>query len=72
MKVSRRTNLSEAEQDSVLIEDMGIRIERFTDFHWRLNDKIDIWPSSKKFMIRDGFHKVRFFSSLLEIVPFLK
>lgn len=30
------------------IEDDGHTVERFTDYHWRING-MNVWPSSKKY-----------------------
>lgn len=47
----------------IAIEDAGHKVERFTDYHWKING-IDVWPSSKKYM-KNG--QVKSFNKLEEI-----
>jgi hypothetical protein len=49
MKEWKRIALEEALDEAIAIEDSGNKVERFTDYHWRING-IDVWPSSKKYM----------------------
>ena len=41
--------LMEAEEDIIYVEDAGHKVERFTDWHWRI-DGIDFYPSTLKYM----------------------
>jgi len=66
-KLLRKSNLEQAEHDIATIEDEGHLVERFTAFHWRVDDLIDVWPSSKKFMVRDGNFRVRIYNQMKEI-----
>ena len=29
----------------------GYDVKKFTDFHWRINDELDIWPSKNKYHV---------------------
>ena len=66
-KLLRTQNLSQAENEIIEIEDAGHQVQRFTDFHWRIDDKIDVWPTSKKYMKRDGFFNVKNYNKLGDI-----
>lgn len=48
--ITKRLNLKEANEQAIELEDAGHTIERFNDYHWRIDGHIDVWPSSKKFM----------------------
>lgn len=50
-KLQKRLNLEKANEEIIEIEDEGHQVERFTDYHWRI-EGIDVWPSSRKFMKR--------------------
>lgn len=50
MRLWQKTNLHEAEEEIIAIEDAGHSVTRFTDWHWRIDDETDVWPSKKKFM----------------------
>lgn len=62
--ITKIINLREANEQAVELEDEGHTIERFTDYHWRIDGRIDVWPSSKKFM-RNGM--VRLYKRLPDI-----
>lgn len=53
-KLIRQQNLIKAEEEIAELEDCGHTVERFGDFHWRIDDYYDVWPSSKKYMKKDG------------------
>lgn len=63
----RKLNLIEAENEIVEIEDCGHKVSRMTDYHWRIDEYIDIWPSSKKFMKLDGNFKVHIYKRIRDI-----
>lgn len=63
--------MEEAEQDLYELEGQ-FEVTRFTDYHWRFNDKIDVWPTSKKYMVRNGFWKVLSYKDLFEVAERLK
>lgn len=35
--------------DAVHLEDRGVRVERFTDYHWRVGQRFDVWPTTGTF-----------------------
>ena len=56
----------EAQRDVIAIEDEGHEVLRLTDWHWRIDGKVDVWPSSKKYMVL-AEHRVRKYSRLTEL-----
>lgn len=66
-KRKKQANIEQAESDAAELEDAGHTVTRFTDFHWRVDDKIDVWPSTKKFMKRDGSWVVRNYTKIIDI-----
>lgn len=52
MKAWKLAALNQANDEAIAIEDEGHTIERFNDYHWRVDGRIDVWPSSKKYMVR--------------------
>lgn len=73
MKISRAIAYSEAQREVIGIEDAGNRVERLTDYHWRVNGKIDWWPSGKKYQINKGnvrqYEDIKDFICLLSQYP---
>lgn len=66
MKEFKKRNLEQAEIQAIELEDLGHSIFRSTDYHWKLDGNIDIWPSVKKYMGRDK--KIHFYENLIDIV----
>ena len=46
----------------------GYTVQKFTDFHFRINNKIDVWPSVGKYWVKGTKVKGRYYdlNSLLE------
>lgn len=63
----RIKNLKQAQDEVVELEDAGHIISMFTDYHWRIDNYIDVWPSSKKYMKQDGNYKIKHFVHLKDI-----
>lgn len=63
--MARRAWKVEAYKKAVEVVDMGYELEKFTDWHWRLNGIIDIWPSSQKYMVGK---QVKHYQNLKEIL----
>lgn len=68
MKQWKRINLKEAIDEVIEIEDSEIRVDRLTDFHWKING-IDVWPSTKKYMVNGEIKK---YNKLNEIFSSIK
>lgn len=64
---NKLNNLQQSLDEVILLEDEGHRVDRFSDVHWRIDDLVDVWPSTKKYMIRDGRWEVSFFETLSDI-----
>ena len=64
MKTWKIQAYNQASNEIVEIEDNGHKVIRFNDYHWRIDNEIDIWPSTKKFM-KNG--QVKKYSTLKEI-----
>jgi hypothetical protein len=66
-KLWKKGNLEKAQGEIIEIEDAGHEVTRFTDVHWRIDGKIDVWPSSKKYMHLDGFWQVEHYQNINDI-----
>lgn len=65
MKAWKVEAYKQANKEVVALEDEGHMIERLTDYHWRINGLIDVWPSSKKYQ-KAG--RVRTYKKLKEVL----
>ena len=67
-KLTRKKAYEEANEEVIELEDAGHQVTRFTDWHWRIDDKIDVWPGNKKYMKLDGFYQVKRYEKLKDIL----
>lgn len=65
MKIVNQCNYEEALRDIIGIEDDGHKVQRFNDWHWRIDNYIDVWPSSKKYR-KNG--KILHYNRLTDII----
>lgn len=68
MKAWQHAALAAAEVEAAALEDAGHTIIRLSDYHWRIDDKIDVWPSRKKFMLKGGT-VVMHYHQLQDVIP---
>lgn len=61
----KRVAMSNSLKQIIDIEDSGHKVDRLTDYHWKING-IDVWPSSKKYMRADKV--VREYENLIDIL----
>lgn len=61
----KKVALEQARVDAIKIEDDGHKVQMFTDYHWRI-DGIDVWPSSKKFMVGGVVRRYKRLENILQ------
>jgi hypothetical protein len=65
MKSWKKINFKRAQAEEIEIMDLGHSIVRFTDYHWRIDDKIDVWPSTRKYL-KGG--KIGFYEKMKDVL----
>lgn len=49
-KALRRQNLSDGAKDLEILVALDYQVIPFSEYHFRINNEMDVWPSSKKYM----------------------
>lgn len=47
-KEQRALNLFQGEQDLEVLVAFDYKVVQFSEYHFRVNDRLDLWPTSKK------------------------
>lgn len=47
-KLIRRNNLIKGEEELEILVAWDYRVRHLDTYHFRINDRLDVWPSSKK------------------------
>ena len=63
----RLKNLAEGEEQMDILIAKDFHVERFSDYHFRINDRLDVWPSTKKWYDRLTMRKGEY-NNLIEFV----
>lgn len=69
MKAWKRAAYDQALIDIIPIEEAGHNVVRLSDWHWRIDGLIDVWPSSKKYRRGDI---VRTYQKLEDVLKSIK
>ena len=49
MKAQKQKNLNEGTEDLEKLVAWDFKVQPFSDIHFRINDRLDVWPSTKRF-----------------------
>jgi len=62
-------------KDFDTLSEIGYQITKFSEYHYRIGlygepewKQIDVWPTSRKLMRRDGEYKVEHYTNLVETI----
>jgi hypothetical protein len=47
MKAQKKRNLEQGEEALDILAALDFRVKQFSPYHYRINDRLDVWPSSK-------------------------
>lgn len=48
-KLRRAENLSKGKYDLEVLVSYDYKVEQFSEYHFRINNRLDVWPTSKKY-----------------------
>ena len=52
MDYAKHKRLEQAEEDFDILIARDFNVVRFSEWHWRVNEAVDIWPTSRKYFDR--------------------
>ena len=64
----KRRNWDQLQSERARIQKARYKLVQYTDVHWRAfkdNQACDIWPTSRKIMLRDGFWNVKRYTDIV-------
>lgn len=66
--------LKQAQEYIKVFEEKGYIVKKFTEYHWRISDVLDVWPSSKKcmFLDSDGDTVIGHYEEITELLKLLE
>lgn len=68
-KQQRQRNLTSGEEALEILVAEDFKVEQFSEYHFRINNRLDVWPSSKKsYDIKSG--EKQGYTDLLRFVRF--
>ena len=47
MKAQKKRNLEQGEEALDILAALDFRVKQFSPYHFRINERLDVWPSSK-------------------------
>lgn len=50
-KSKKRADLKKGEEDLEILVALDYQVQQFSEYHFRINNRLDIWPSSKKWCL---------------------
>ncbi len=48
-KIEKENNLRKGEEDLEILVAWDYRVEQLSEYHFRINERLNVWPSTKKF-----------------------
>lgn len=56
-KQQKQINLREGEDILQELVAFDFRVQQLSQYHFRINDRLDVWPSSKRWYDRQNYNK---------------